>query len=211
MSSEEILLELQKRETLGKGLNQLRMQGLIPAVVHDHGKASKVVMGDYMKIAKAFTLAGKHHPVMLDIDGAKETVIIKDVDINPVKNTIQHVVFQAIRQDETVETEVPITMVGDAPAQKIGLLLITHLSVVSVEALPKNLPDELQVDISNLIDVGDKITVADLMILSDVTILTEPETLIASIEETKAQISEETTEEEEAGAETEEEIGRAHV
>ncbi|HUC95968.1 MAG TPA: 50S ribosomal protein L25 [Candidatus Saccharimonadia bacterium] len=197
MSSEEILLELQKREVLGKGLVKLRKEGLVPAIIHDHGKPSKAVMGDYLKIVKVFTLAGKHHPVILDVSGAKETVIIKDVHIDPVKNTIQHVVFQAIRQDETVETEVPIIMVGDSPAQKVGLLLITHLSVVNVEALPKDLPDELKVDISNLVEIGDKVTVADLVIPEKVTLLTESEALIASIEETKAQISEETLEEEE--------------
>jgi large subunit ribosomal protein L25 len=202
MSSEEIVLELQKREVLGKGLAKIRRDGFIPAVIHDHGKPSTVVMGTYADISKAFSLAGKHHPVQLNVGGKKETVIIKDVDVNPVKNTISHVVFQAIRQDETVETEVPITLVGDSPAQKVGLMLITHLSVVAAEALPKNLPDELTVDISNLVEVGDKITVADLVVPKEVTVLTDSDTLIASIEETKAQLSEETLEESvEEGAE----------
>ena len=191
MSSEEIVLKLQKRETVGKGLAKIRKDGLVPAVVHDHGNPSIVVMGVYSDIAKVYNAAGKHHPVMLDIDGKKQSVIIKDVDIDPVKNLIAHVVFQAIRQDEKIETEVPISMVGDSPAAKIGLLLIPHLSVVEVEALPKDLPDELVLDISSLAEIGDKLTAADLVIPSGVTMITEPDILIVSVEETKAQISEE--------------------
>lgn len=191
MSSEEIVLKLQKRETVGKGLAKIRKDGLIPAVVHDHGNPSIVVMGVYSDIAKVFTEAGKHHPVQLEIDGKSQSVIIKDVDIDPVKNLIAHVVFQAIRMDEKIETEVPISMVGDSPAQKVGLLLIPHLSVVEVEALPKDLPDELVLDISSLAEIGDKLTAANLVIPSGVTMITEPDILIVSVEETKAQISEE--------------------
>ncbi|HEY5268067.1 MAG TPA: 50S ribosomal protein L25 [Candidatus Saccharimonadales bacterium] len=203
MSSGEIVLELQKREAVGKGLAKLRKDGFIPAVVHDHGKPSLIVMGVYSDIAKVFKEAGKHHPVSLNIDGKNETVIIKDIDISPVKNLIDHIVFQAIRQDEKVETEVPVSMVGDSPAQKLGLLLIPHLSVIEVEAFPKDLPDELTLDISSLAEIGDKLTVSDLVVPAGVTLLTEPEILIVSVEETKAQISEEEAEAEE-GAETEE-------
>jgi large subunit ribosomal protein L25 len=195
MSSEEIILKLQKREVVGKGLARIRKDGQVPAVVHDHGKPSIIVMGSYPDISKVFAKAGKHHPVQLDIDGKKETVIIKEVDVNPVKNTMSHVVFQAIRQDEKVETEVPIKMEGDAPAQKTGLMVIINTSSVEVEALPRDLPDELIVDITKLEQIGDRVLVSDLVVPSGVTVLTEPETLIASVEETKAQISEEAEEE----------------
>jgi large subunit ribosomal protein L25 len=205
MSSEDIVLKLQKREAIGKGLTKIRKDGFIPAVVHDHGKPSLVVMGAYPDIAKVFREAGKHHPVELNIDGKKETVIIKEVDIDPVKNLIAHVVFQAIRQNEKIETEVPVSMIGDSPAQKLGLLLIPHLSVVEVEALPKNLPDKLELDISSLAEIGDKLTVTDLVIPEGVTVITEPDILIVSVEETKAQISEEAEAEETAEVEGESE------
>ncbi|HUC78963.1 MAG TPA: 50S ribosomal protein L25 [Candidatus Saccharimonadales bacterium] len=205
MSSEDIVLKLQKRDTVGKGLAKIRKNGLIPAVIHDHGKPSIIVMGVYSDVAKVFNIAGKHHPVQLDIDGKTEAVIIKDVSISPVKNLIDHVVFQAIRMDEKIETEVPVLMVGDSPAQKIGLLLIPHLSAVEIEALPKDLPDKLELDITSLAEIGDKLTAASLVIPSGVTMLTEPDILIVSVEETKAQISEETEEatEGEEGAEGE--------
>lgn len=206
MSDQDIVLALQERKILGKGLNKLRRDGSVPAVVHDHGKPSLAVVGDYRIVAKTYEQAGKHHPVNLTIGSRKETVIIKDVHYDPVKHLISHVVFQAIRQDEKVETEVPIVLVGEIPAEKAGLMVITHLSHVNAEALPRDLPDELTVSTEGLVEINDKITVADLVIPSGVSVLTEPETLIASVEETKAQLSEESVDEEEAaeGEETEE-------
>lgn len=194
--SDQVNLVLQERETLRKGLRQLRNDGLVPAVIHDHGKPSTHVMGEYGAITRVYASAGKHHPVELTIGSKKNTVIIKDVHYNPVKHLVEHVVFQAIRQDEKVETEVPITFVGDIPAEKAGLMVITHLSSVETEALPKDLPDEIKLNVDSLVEIGDKLTVADLTIPANVTILTEPEALIISVEETKAQLSEESAEEE---------------
>lgn len=203
MSDKDISLALQPREVLGKGLNQLRKQGLVPAVIHDHGNPSTHVMGEYQSIAKVYASAGKHHPVELSVGSKKNTAIIKDVHYDPVKHRVEHVVFQAIRQDEKVETEVPIAFVGEIPAEKTGLMVITHLSHVETEALPKDLPDQLELNTESLVEIGDKLTVADLKIPANVTLLTDPESLIISVEETPAQVSEESTEEE-AEAEGEE-------
>jgi large subunit ribosomal protein L25 len=194
MSDQNITLELKERDTLGKGLNKLRADGLVPAVIHDHGKASTHVMADYGSIVKVYASAGKHHAVELTVGGKKNTAIIKDVHYNPVKHRVDHVVFQAINQDEKVETEVPIVFVGEIPAEKTGLMVITHLSHIEAEALPKDLPDKIELITDSLVEIGDKLTVADLTPLTNVVIATDPETLIISVEETKAQLSEESTE-----------------
>jgi large subunit ribosomal protein L25 len=99
MSSDKISVELKKREILGKGLGKLRAEGEVPAVVHNHGKESIHVMGDYMALSKAFVKAGKHHPVELEVDGKQYLALIKDVDFEPRKHMLRHVVFQAIRQN----------------------------------------------------------------------------------------------------------------
>lgn len=201
MSEGDISLKLQEREVLGKGLNHLRSQGLVPAVIHDHGKPSVHVMAEYQVLAKVYASAGKHHPVELSVGSKKNTAIIKDVHYNPVKHRVDHVVFQAIRQDEKVETEVPIAFVGEIPAEKVGLMVITHLSHVVTQALPKDLPDELQLITEPLVEIGDKLTVADLIVPENVTVITDPEVLIVSVEETPAQVSEEVVEEEAEGEE----------
>lgn len=203
MSSDTISLSLEKREVLGKGLGKLRSSGLVPAVVHDHGKPSVHVMGNFQELVKVYNAAGKHHPVNLSVGSQKFMALIKDADFEPRKHTLRHVVFNAIKADEKQQTEVPVHFAEDAeiPAEKAGLMVIRSLDAVEIEALPKDLIDEITIDPSGLTEIGDKLTVADLKVPSAITILTEPEHTIAVVEETKAQMSEEAEEAEAAASE----------
>ena len=214
MSSEEIALALKERQVVGKKVKHLRREGTVPAVIHDHGQPSKVVMAPVMEITKAYQAAGKHHPVNLSVGHQKYLAIIKDVDFDPKKRQLRHVVFNAIKQDEKVETEVPVRLDGEIPAEKAGLMIITNLDTVEIEALPKDLVDEFLVNAAGLVEIGDKVFVSDIKVPEGVTILTELEHPIATVEETKEQISEEAAAEEvegeegaEAGAESAEGSG----
>jgi large subunit ribosomal protein L25 len=210
LSQDTITLTLEKRDVVGKGLNKLRREGQVPAVIHNHGKESVVVSGPFIDVLKVYQLAGKHHPVTLKVDDKQYMALIKSVDFEPKKNKLRHVVFNAIKQDEKQKTEVPVKFVENAeiPAEKTGLMVIRQLETVEIEALPKDLIDELIVDPSGLTAIGDRITVADIKVPEGITILTEAEHPIATVEETKAQMSEEAAEEEAAeGEEGEEESG----
>jgi large subunit ribosomal protein L25 len=118
--------------------------------------------------------------------------LIKDIDREPAKNRIRHVVFQAIKQNEAVEAEIPVVFKEDTeiPAVKKSLMVLQQLDTVQVKALPRDLPDQLVVDPSKLEEVGDHITVADLVIPEGVTLLTELEHQIAIVEMPKDQIAE---------------------
>src|SRR3990167_8610604 len=175
MSGQDIALSLQERTVQGKAVKQLRRDGLIPAVVHDHGKPSKVVMAPYLEVYRVYQQAGKHHSLSLDVGNEKIMALIKDVDFDPKKHQLRHVVFNAIKADEKVETEVPVVLEGEIPAEKAGLMVITQLDHVEIEALPKDLIDELKVDATKLVEIGDKITVADLNVPDGVTSLTDAE------------------------------------
>jgi large subunit ribosomal protein L25 len=192
MSSDEIAVELQERSVVRKGLKGLRADGLTPAVIHDHGKESMHVMGNFKDLNKAFSLAGKHHPVQLTIGKLQHLAIIKDVDFEPTKHIMRHVVFQAIKQNEEVETEVPVVFKVDTeiPAEKLSLLVLKQLDHVAVKALPRDLPDELVVDPSTLTEVGDHLTVADLQVPTGVTIITDPTSQIAVVEMPRDQLAE---------------------
>ncbi len=199
-------LRLIEREKIGKGLNALRNDGQIPAVIHNHGQASIHVMASEKELIKVYKDAGKHHPLNLEVGSQKFLALIKDVHYNPVKHRMQHVVFQAIAANEKVEAEIPVHLEGEIPAEKAGLVVLHQLDTVTVEALPRDLPDEIKVDASRLVEIHDKITVADLVAPAGVVILTEAEHPIATVVETKAQISEEAEEvaegeADEAGAE----------
>src|SRR6266498_3556609 len=163
---------LQERSTIRKGLNALRREGFTPAVTHNHGEASVHVMGTEVELTKIFQIAGKHHPLELNVGSDKYLALIKDAQFNPVKRRLEHVVFQAIKRDEKVEAEVPIHLEGEIPAEKIGLMVLHQLDAVEVEALPKNLPDEFKADATKLAELHDAITVGDLEVPEGVTILT---------------------------------------
>lgn len=201
MSDSEISLALEERSVIGKQVRGLRREGLVPAVIHDHGKESLHVMAPYAEISKAYQNAGKHHTVDLTLGTKKFMALIKDVDFDPRKHMVRHVVFNAIKADEKQQTEVPVRYIeGEIPAEKAGHMVIRSLEAVEIEALPKDLIDELTVDVSRLTEIGDKVTVADIKVPAGVVILTELEHAIATVEETKAQMSEDAEAEAEAEA-----------
>jgi len=190
VSGQNIALVLEERKVQGKAVKQLRRDGMVPAVIHDHGKPSKVVMAPYLELYKVYKQAGKHHLLALSLGDENYMALIKDVHINPRKNRLDHVVFNAIKQDEKVETEVPVHIEGEIPAERIGLIIVRPLDAVQVEGLPKDLIDEIKIDGSTLAEVGDKIIVSDLTVPEGITILTEPEHAIAVVEEPRAHVEE---------------------
>ncbi|HET9174158.1 MAG TPA: 50S ribosomal protein L25 [Candidatus Saccharimonadales bacterium] len=191
MSDDKISLALEPRTVLGKAVKHLRTEGTIPAVIHDHGKESVIVQGEYMALLKVWQQAGQHHPVNLKAGDKTYTALIKTVDMDPKKHQLRHVVFNAVRANEKVEAAVPIHARYDegnesAPAERNGLIVLSHLDSVQVKAVPAKLPDFLEYNAEKLVEVGDSITVADLIVPADVEIVTEPEHSIASVYEPSA-------------------------
>ena len=103
-----ITVDLEAREVTGKKVKSLRRQGIVPAVIHDHGKDSVNVQVEYQTAHKAFMKAGKHHPVLITAHGKKYTAIIRNVTRDPKYNTISHIVFNAIKANEKVAAEIPV-------------------------------------------------------------------------------------------------------
>ena len=188
---EEVLLEVKKREVTGKSVKQLRKDGLVPAVIHDHGKESVHVQGNYLEVLKAYQKAGKHHPVSLKAGDHKYTVLIRDVDVDPRKHQLRHIVFNAVKANEKVDAEIPIRIRfaegNDAtPAERAGLIVLHQLEAVLVEALPRDLPEFLEFDGEKLVAVGDSATVADLIVPSTVTVKTDSTHPLATVFEPSA-------------------------
>lgn len=191
MSSDTITLSAVKREVIGKKVRALRAEGKTPAVVHDHGKQSLHITIEERELKKVFSNAGKHHPVMLKIDGKTYTTLIKEVTNRPASAQIYHTVFQAIQANETVKAEIPVKLVGEnVPAEIAGLLILQTIDHVEVEALPKDLIDSIEIDSTVLAEAGDKITVADIKVPAGVTITTDSEQTIATVEIPRDQVAE---------------------
>ncbi len=190
MSSETITLSAQKREILGKKVRTLRAEGQTPAVVHDHGKQTLHIAVVEKELKKVFASAGKHHPVVLKIDGKVYTTIIKEVTNRPASAQIYHTIFQAVNANETVKAEIPIHLTGEMPAERAGLLVLQNLDHVEVEALSKDLIDSIELDATALSEAGDKLTVADIKVPEGIVITTDLEQTIATVEVPRDQIAE---------------------
>ena len=162
---DKITLTIQERELHGKKLAGLRKQGLVPGVVYGadmEAMSVQAVEGELVKVVKA---AGRHTPVQLA--GKKRRIaMIKDVDRDPVKHTIRHISFHAVRADEPVTAEVPIRLVGEGEsvAEKNGLVILQALEQIEVKALPMELPEALEVSIVELAEAGDRVTVGDITV-----------------------------------------------
>jgi large subunit ribosomal protein L25 len=189
--NQSIDLKLEERTTHGRrAAAKMRADGYLPAVVYGHGVDSKEVMASYREVAKAYNAAGKHSPVELTVNGKKHLAMFKRVDVEPVKHKLQHAAFYVVKQNEKVQTEVPVHIKGEGetPAEKAGLVLIKNVDSVQLEAFPRDLVDALEVDGEQLAEAGHSITVADLksQVPATITILSDDSQVIVSAVEPAA-------------------------
>lgn len=182
---EQTSLSAQTRTVLGRKVKKLRKEGLIPAHVFGHKVKTvhiQVKAGDFHKV---FEKAGETGIINLSVGSEKRPVLVRNLQIHPVTDEPLHIDFYQVNLSEKVKVNVPLEIVGEAPAveKKIGLLL-TPISEIEIEALPADLPENIQVDISNLTDIGSEIKIKDLKVdRSKVEILTDEELVVAQIGE----------------------------
>ncbi len=187
--SDSITLNLTKRTATGKKVAGLRKDGQTPGVVYGHGFDAINVQAPEVAIQKVVAKAGKHHMIDLVIEGDKKLGLIKHIEIDPVKHKLNHVSFHAVRAGDKVETSIPVKLVGvgDSAAEKAGLVVLQTLENLTVRALPKDLPDALEVSILELEEPGQGVTISDLKIPSGVELAEENmDITIASVYEPSA-------------------------
>lgn len=169
----KIELTLEERTVHGKKVAQLRRESIVPAVVYGPGMKPVSVQADRNVLDKIFKQAGNHTPVHITIGSKKRIAMIKDVEFNVVKHTINHVSFHAVKANEPVVAEVPIHLVGtgESEAERAGLVVLQALEKIEVKALPMDLPEALEVSILKLANPNDHVTVADLTMPANVEIV----------------------------------------
>lgn len=204
---EKIKLAAQVREKTGKGVaRKLRQSGLVPAVLYGKDKDPQTLIVDPQEV-RAY-LAG-NVIFDLEIEGlGKETAMIKEVQRDVISGDIKHIDFLHISMDEKVTVTVPIVLVGDAAGVQEGGVIQQLLWELEVECLPLEIPENIEIDISNL-GIGESLSVSEVSAPGGTDILTSGEEVIvtivqptATVEETDAE--EEVTEPEVIGEETEE-------
>ncbi len=181
-------LQAKKRSVTGKGVQALRKEGRIPAIVYGPKQEATAIEVSLKDFSNTLVSAGESSVVALSVDGEVHNVLIHEVDRDPVTDTVRHADFYAIVKGQKVEVKVPIEFTGEAPAVKdFGGNLVKALYELEVEADPMNLPREFTIDVSALTALDMRITAKDIPLPEGVTLVTNPDevivTVIAAVEE----------------------------
>jgi len=178
-----LTLPVEKRDTNGANAVQLRRTGSIPAIVYGAHHEATPISVSAIAFEKILHEAGEATIVSLSGLGASLPTLIHEVDLDPLTNHPRHVDFYAVTKGEKIEVAIPIVFVGVSPAVEAGANLVKVLHEVEVEADPMNLPHNLEVDISVLAVVDDQIHARDIKLPAGVALITEPEEVIALVQE----------------------------
>lgn len=198
----QIILKVEPRDE-NVDLNQLRKNGWIPAVLYGRGYKNINLQIKSTDFIKVFSEAGESTLINIEGEGIeKSKVLIKEVQIDPVKDNFIHVDLYKIRMDELIYTEIPLRFVGEAPAVKdLGGILVKNLDKVEVKCLPGDLIHDIEVDISQLKEFNDSISIKDLKVPESIELLSGDDVQIVSIAEPR-KVEEDTPVVEESASES---------
>jgi len=177
-----IELNADVRETTGKKVKVLRREGILPAVVYGLGIEPIPLSLDSHTASKILEEAGGTTVINLKVGKDTHAVLVREKQREALYRELLHVDFLKVAMDELITAIVRVDLIGEAPAvRNLGGLLVSGVNEIEVEALPMNLPENVEVDVSSLVEIEDGISVSDLDLGDDITILTEPEELIARV------------------------------
>jgi len=202
-----------KIKALLRGPNTKRTLELIPAVLYGFKTENISLSVDKIEFDKIFKQAGESSLIELDIDGKNITVLIHDVQEDPVSDEIIHIDFYKPDLEKKVSVVIPLITKGEPGGVKnYGGTLVKNINDVEVKALPNNIPHEIIVNVENLEDIGDEISIKEISVPEGVEILRDPDEIIITIvaptkveEELEKPIEEKIEEVEGVGEKTEEE------
>lgn len=186
-----------------KPRKKINRDKLVPGILYGHKIKNHAIEVKYNDFEKAYQKAGESALIDLKFDDKDRIVLIRDVQIDPVTDKYLHVDLYQIKMDEKLKTEVPIEFIGKSKAiEEKGGIFARNIDTVEIQALPKQLPHELKIDISILKDFGDIICIKDLEVPKGVEILADKDQVIATVVEPK--VEEEPEKPEDSESETEE-------
>jgi large subunit ribosomal protein L25 len=184
MAEERVKLQVLARDSRGSAAwRRLRAQGLIPGVLYGNGDEAHPFSIEERELRKALT--GDHglHAILdVVLEGQQKAhhAVVKDYQLDPVRTRLLHIDLHEVRLDQAIQTDVVVELVGEAIGQKEGGVLSQINREVRVEALPMEVPDHLDLDVSAMV-IGDSVRLSDLRVPDGVTLLDDPETVLATL------------------------------
>jgi large subunit ribosomal protein L25 len=205
MAGERIKLTVAHRERLGSPESRrLRKQGLVPGVLYGRDEPISICVEERELRRALTTSAGLHAILDVQVDGkgTSHASILKDYQVDKVRGHVTHVDLQEVRLDQPIHAAVAVNLVGseDAPGVREGGVLSQPLRELNIEALPLEVPEHIDLDVSTM-EMGGTLRVADIPARDGVTLLDDPETVVATVTAPTREIApEELLEGEEAAA-----------
>jgi large subunit ribosomal protein L25 len=185
MAGERTKLIVTTREQLGsRETRRLRRQGIIPGVLYGSGDPVAVSIEE-RELRRALTgAAGLHSILDVEIDGTGKAhaSILKEYQVDKVRGGVTHVDLQEVRLDRAITASVSVHLIGgeNAPGVKEGGVLSQPLREIQVEALPLEVPEHIDLDVSHMM-TGDTLRIGDIVVQEGVTFLDDPETVVATV------------------------------
>ena len=164
-----------KRSTLRK----IRHSGHVPGIIYGKETTNTPVSLDSVELLKTLRDEGKNTIITIDVNGNQQSVMVTELQTDPLKNELTHADFQVVNMSEELEAEVPIQLTGEAKGVKDGGIIQQPLHELSIKAKPKDIPQTIDVDISGL-EMNDVLTIADLTADGNYTVTNDPEEGVAS-------------------------------
>jgi large subunit ribosomal protein L25 len=178
-----ITLKVTKRDLKTKP-KALRAQGLVPGVFYGKKEASTPISIAAPEFLKVWRAAGESSVITLKGDDVEVESLITDVTRHPVSGVPQHVDFYVFEKGKKIKIKIPLEFTGTAPAVKdLGGSLIKVLHEIEIEALPKDLPRNIVVDISPLKEFSSVIKAKDIVLHAGVTLVAHADEVVASVAE----------------------------
>ena len=200
MAGERIKLQVKERERRGSAdARRLRREGLIPGVLYGRGKDPQTICVPERDLRRVLTGQGGLHAILdVVVEGQKTThaSILKDYQQDPIRGHISHIDLQEVRLDQPIQASVTVQLVGEPAGAKEGGVLSQVQREINVEALPMEIPEHIDLDVSGMA-IGDTLRLVDLAPMDGVTYLDDPEeTVLATVTlPTRVEEPEEVTEE----------------
>ena len=181
---EKIKLSAEPRKILGKKVKNLRKEGIVPANIFGKGLKSKSIQLSAKEFNVLFKKTGETGIVEVKIKDQTYSVLIHNVQKDPISDKIVHVDFHKVNLKEKIIANVPVKMIGESPAEKSGLgLILQTTNEIEIESLPSDIPHDIEVDISALSEIGQTIQVKDLKIDKEkVNVKNDLEEVIISVQ-----------------------------
>jgi large subunit ribosomal protein L25 len=179
---EEVVLQAKSRTITGKQVKALRAAGRLPAVIYGKGFEPVAISLDMRDSLKILPTVSTSQLIVVDVDGVKHTTLVREKQREPIGGSLLHIDFLEVSLTEKLRAFVGIHFDGDSPAVKnYDGVVVIGTEEIEVEALPRDLPERITVDLSSLAEIGDAIFVRDLDVPAKVRVLTDPDEIVVNI------------------------------